>query len=120
MTYIPSENRPSLLARVSSAVKQTVTPSKAITFQTLRLSESLREVAQMDLNGALERRNTCLDGVTDEEAVERLERYGKNAVAREEHKTIPKQLLKLLFNPLNTMLLILAMVNFLFLHDFES
>ena len=50
----------------------------------------------------------------------RQEQYGPNVVAAEKRASIPAHLARLLINPLNVMLLVLAATNFIFLDDIES
>jgi len=88
--------------------------------QTARASETLGEIARLSPDEALFRIGSRVEGLYDAEAEERLERYGKNIVAREERKSAAQHILRLLVNPLNVMLLVLAATNFFFLDDFES
>ena len=95
-------------------------PAGKSSHQTSRIAETLGEIARLDVMSALTQLNTRIEGLTAAEAAERLARIGKNTVAREDHKSIPRQLLVLVLNPLNLMLLVLASVNFFFLGDMES
>src|SRR5579862_8496378 len=92
-----------------------VRPQTAATIQTAKTSEIYGDVARLDADSALVRLGSRPEGLTDDEAVERLEQYGQNVVATEEHKTALRQLAVLLVNPLNVMLLLLAIINFFFL-----
>jgi P-type Mg2+ transporter len=96
------------------------TPHKTLAAQTSRVSEIYSDIAPLTPEATLLYLNSRAEGLTDDEASERLERYGKNIVAYEEHKSVVHQLTILLVNPLNIMLLVLAVVNFFFLDDFES
>jgi Mg2+-importing ATPase len=84
------------------------------------LSTLLLEVARLDAGTALDRLESHADGLTPEEAGARLEKYGRNTVAREVKKSIPRQLIERLLNPLNVMLLVLVVLNIFVLDDLES
>ena len=120
MTYNPFEDRASLFDRTWSFVARIFNPKGHIVVQTSRVSEIYNEVARLDPEGTLAHMTSRNEGLSDEEAAERLVRYGKNQVAREESKTIIRQLLERLLNPLNVMLIVLAIINFFFLDDAES
>ncbi len=80
----------------------------------------LGETARIDPDGALLKMNSRPEGLSNLEAAERQEQFGKNVVAREERRSAAGHILRLLINPLNIMLLVLAATNFLFLDDYES
>ncbi|MDE1901553.1 MAG: magnesium-translocating P-type ATPase [Alphaproteobacteria bacterium] len=88
--------------------------------QAVKTADILSDIARLSADDALARLKTTADGLSAEEADARTELYGPNQVAREDSKSVPEQLLRLLLNPLNIMLLVLAVVNFVFLGDFES
>ena len=69
---------------------------------------------------AINRLESHSEGLTPEDAGIRLERYGRNTIAREERKSIPRQLLEKLINPLNVMLLALVILNVFVVDDDES
>ena len=56
---------------------------------------------------------TSLDGLSEAEADDRLERLGPNQIARERPQTIPRELVGRAKNPLNALLLTLAAVSWL-------
>ncbi|MGE3622826.1 MAG: magnesium-translocating P-type ATPase [Bdellovibrionales bacterium] len=85
-----------------------------------RTHMKLADIACLDLQGVLTRLDSHPDGLTVEEAEERLRQYGENTVAREEHKTIRQQLMHQLVNPLNILLLVLVFINLFLVGDIES
>ncbi|MDD3028675.1 MAG: magnesium-translocating P-type ATPase [Alphaproteobacteria bacterium] len=85
-----------------------------------KTSDLLRETSMLDADAVLARLESNLDGLTEEEAEQRLERYGENRVARETRQSLIEQLLRLFINPLNIMLVVLAIINFAFLGDIKS
>ena len=93
---------------------------KKIQQQTSRVGDVLSEIARLTPDEALLRMHSRAEGLYENEAEERLEQHGKNIVASEERKSAVEHLLRLLINPLNVMLLVLAATNFIFLHDLES
>src|SRR5271170_5088636 len=111
-----TSNDQGLIARVMRLFN----PAKNVSLQTARTGESIGEIARLDPDAALARLGSRAEGLSADEAAGRLERYGKNVVAREEHASVSKRLLILLLNPLNVMLLVLAVINFFFLGDLES
>ncbi len=110
----------SFIETVVAGVKTFFASKQATAQQSARISETLAEIAQLDPDAALTKMETTLDGLSAEEAEARSETYGKNQVAQIDHKSIAEQLFRLILNPLNIMLLVLAVVNFLFLDDYES
>ena len=113
MTQISQDSRESFLARFFGFAKK----SEHI---TARAADILNEIARLNPEDALQRVKSRAEGLLDSEAEERLELYGKNIVAREERRSALKHILRLLINPLNVMLLVLAGTNFFFLDDIES
>lgn len=111
---------PSFADRIVLAAKEFLGSKKTAAAPSGKSFDQLAAIAQMDPEGALARLETSLDGLRDMDAERRADIYGKNQVVSEEHKSVWEQLLHLLLNPLNVMLLVLAVVNFLFLGDFES
>jgi len=85
-----------------------------------RVPVTLGEIAQLDALAAIGRLDSNIDGLAPEEAELRLEKYGRNTIAREEHKSIPRQIAEKLINPLNIMLLVLVILNLFIVKDFES
>ncbi|MDR3450238.1 MAG: HAD-IC family P-type ATPase, partial [Alphaproteobacteria bacterium] len=111
---------PNFADRIVGAVKGLFTHPQTVVAQSNKIGDMLSEIARLAPDAALTQLGTQPDGLSAAEAESRLETYGKNEVAHEDHKGVPEQLLRLLINPLNIMLLVLAGVNFLFLGDFES
>lgn len=93
---------------------------QAVAVQTSKIAETLSELAHASPEDAITKLGSSPDGLSDAEVEKRAEIYGANQVAREDHKNMAAQIFHLLINPLNIMLLILAVVNFVFLDDFES
>lgn len=75
--------------------------------------QRLQEVAGLDADAALQRVDSGWDGLTDEEAARRLREFGPNAVRREVIPGLAAELLMRLRAPLNSLLLILALISFL-------
>ena len=94
--------------------RQPTTPST-----NQRIHRILLDVAGSDVDIALRRLDTSLEGLLDREVEERLAQYGPNAIVHEKHKGPVKQLLSYFKNPLNVLLLILAAVSF-YLGDKEA
>ncbi len=90
------------------------------TAQAPRLSSLLVEIAKLDPSTALNRLESHSDGLTPEDAEIRLEKYGRNMIAREAKKSVLRQLVERLLNPLNVMLLVLVILNIFVLDDMES
>ncbi len=88
--------------------------------KTSQTFENLNELSKLSPDEAVLRMESRSDGLFEGEANERLETYGPNVVASEERKSAVQHLLRLLINPLNIMLLVLAATNFVFLDDIES
>jgi Mg2+-importing ATPase len=82
-----------------------------------QLSGELLEIAPLDAETALKRLASTSEGLLKPEAEERLERYGRNAIAHEARKSVLLQLLGRFKNPLNVMLLVLATLNFAVVGD---
>jgi Mg2+-importing ATPase len=74
-------------------------------------SSELLELSRMGNDAVLARLETTLDGLLGREAEERLERFGENSVAREEHKSPLKRLYELFATPLSLLLIVLAIIN---------
>ncbi len=88
--------------------------------QTFKTAEVLSDIAQLDADQTLAQLGSRIEGLSIEEAAERLEQSGPNVVATEGQQSVARQIFRLLSNPLNVMLLVLATINFLVLDDFES
>jgi Mg2+-importing ATPase len=119
MIKVPSENHGTFFAKVLAYIANLFQSDKDNVVQA-RASESYGVIARLTPDAALEHANSRAEGLSDEEAAERLEQFGKNQVVSDEHKSVAKQLAQLIFNPLNIMLLVLAVLNFFFLDDLES
>ncbi|MER2520446.1 MAG: magnesium-translocating P-type ATPase [Bdellovibrionales bacterium] len=85
-----------------------------------KLAENLGELSRMDADAVVAKLDSRTEGLASEEAEVRLQRYGKNLVAREERRSAVDLLLRLLINPLNVMLLLLAIANIFLLGDLKS
>ncbi len=101
-------------------VKSLFGGKKAAVLQNARVSEVLDELARLEPDAVLSRLETTQDGLTQEEVETRQERFGLNAIAPVDHKNAIEQIFRQLLNPLNIMLLVLAIINFVFLGDVES
>ncbi len=108
------------MKRAMTAVLHVLHPSQVARAQTQRVAETFQDIAHLEPDAAVLRMNSRAEGLSDEEAVERREVNGKNIIAREPRKSAAEQIVRLLINPLNVMLLVLAGTNFFFLNDFES
>jgi P-type Mg2+ transporter len=78
-----------------------------------RTAELVRDAATKDLAEILERLGTSINGLTDEEAAERLEIFGPNEVAQEKHHGLLERLWQASLNPLVILLTLLATLSFL-------
>src|SRR5437762_12997357 len=67
---------------------------------SIRVSPLLAELAEAEPAVALERLGSSPDGLSEEEAARRLERYGPNVVASDERHTRLRLLLRACLNPL--------------------
>ena len=71
----------------------------------------LVELAALDATQALASLETTQHGLLRAQVAARRQIHGENRVARDEHETLPAQLLQRLRNPLNLLLLTLASVS---------
>ena len=78
---------------------------------SIRVSPLLAELAEAEPADALERLGSSQDGLSEEEAARRLERYGPNVVASDERHTRLRLLLRACLNPLVLLLAVLAIVS---------
>src|SRR5437773_11426537 len=78
---------------------------------SIRVSPLLAELAEAEPAVALERLGSSPDGLSEEEAARRLERYGPNVVASDERHTRLRLLLRACLNPLVLLLAVLAIVS---------
>ena len=120
MTQPTHNPETSVTGKVTAFVLHLFGHNKKIEKKTARASDILNDVALLSADGALLRLESRSEGLNEAEAEDRIELYGKNVIAREERKSAGEHLLRLLINPLNIMLLILAATNFVFLGDIES
>ena len=109
-----------LTQKVMDVVLDLFGKGRKIEQQTARAADTLNDIARLSPDESLLRVQSRLEGLSDAEAEERIEQFGKNVVASEERKNAVQHILRLLINPLNVMLLVLAATNFIFLHDLES
>jgi magnesium-transporting ATPase (P-type) len=79
----------------------------------IRVAPELVEAAGCEPDEVLLKLQTTANGLTDEEAEQRLEQYGANVVAQERRHPHLRLLGKALINPLVILLLVLATVSFL-------
>src|SRR3989442_2428311 len=77
---------------------------------SIRVSPLLAELAEAEPAVVLERLGSSQDGLSEEEAARRLERYGPNVVASDERHTRLRLLLRACLNPLVLLLAVLAVV----------
>src|SRR5512140_206717 len=77
-----------------------------------RTTELLRDAAAQDGSAVLQGLRTSVNGLTDEEAAERLDVYGPNEVAQERHHSWLERLWIASRNPLVILLTLLAIVSF--------
>ena len=78
---------------------------------SIRVSPLLAELAEAEPAVALERLGSSQDGLSEEEAARRLERYGPNVVASDERHTRLRLLLRAFLTPLVLLLAVLAIVS---------
>jgi Mg2+-importing ATPase len=79
----------------------------------IRVSPKLTESARADPAAVLEQLGTSMDGLTEAEVESRLERYGRNEVAREKRQTFFTRMLDNVKNPLVILLFVLAAISYL-------
>jgi Mg2+-importing ATPase len=77
-----------------------------------RTGETLLEIASLDIDTALAKLASGLEGLTEQEAERRLREHGPNAIRREKRPTLVSEVATRLRSPLNLLLLILATVSF--------
>jgi len=82
------------------------TPAALPATEVLRLSRAARDALFAELN-------TSADGLTQPEADARLQRVGPNEIAKSGHQSIGRELYLRVRNPLNALLLSLAVVSWL-------
>lgn len=81
--------------------------------QTRQSQAEIRRIACLDTDKVLSELDSSFYGLLDREAEGRLDKYGKNEVAHEQAKSVPRQLLGHFATPLSLLLLGLATVSFL-------
>ncbi len=93
-------------------LNQTTNSSKSQKPNTFKdSSASLISIAQSDVNEVLHLFETELEGLSEPEAKQRLDKYGLNEIAREKKIQWYVQLLKTVTNPLSLLLIVLAIVS---------
>ncbi|MDH7599958.1 MAG: magnesium-translocating P-type ATPase [Sedimentisphaerales bacterium] len=80
---------------------------------TIRVCPLLTEVAYLPVQNALERLGSSWQGLSQEQAEQRLEQHGPNVVAQEKHRTRLGLLGLAMLNPLVILLLVLATISLL-------
>jgi Mg2+-importing ATPase len=78
----------------------------------LEFSPRLTRIAAMSAEEALTELDSNLAGLSEEEAAKRLEAFGPNVVAEEQHFTRLKLLVRACLNPLVILLTVLAVISF--------
>jgi len=79
--------------------------------QSVDSTKALISIAQSNVDEVLHLFDTCLEGLSEAEAKQRLGKYGLNEIAREKAIAWYVQLLKTVTNPLSLLLLVLAIVS---------
>ncbi len=86
---------------------------EALRTSTPRVSKKLVESAYAGIPAVLLQLNTTVEGLTEEEAENRLNHYGSNEVAKEKRQSPLARLWDNVRNPLVILLLVLALVSYL-------
>ena len=81
------------------------------TFTDTGVIKQLAEAAKTDVNLILQQLETNLNGLSQEQAEERIEKYGHNVVVQEKRHTNIRLLARALVNPLVILLSLLAIVS---------
>jgi P-type Mg2+ transporter len=84
--------------------------SKTTSNQSLEISAKLIDIADSEVEKVLQSLNTDLEGLTDFQSYNRLQKYGFNEIAREKPLKWYIQLLKTFQNPLAILLIALAII----------
>ncbi|MCX6778592.1 MAG: HAD-IC family P-type ATPase, partial [Candidatus Micrarchaeota archaeon] len=92
---------------------------RAQTEKAARMNTALCEAAGSEIEEVLKKLGTGEGGLTSEEAVERLEKYGPNKAVKEKRRTVAERLFEAFSNPVVILLLVLAFVSF-FTSDVEA
>ncbi len=79
----------------------------------IRISKKLIDSAHADISAVFLELNTKADGLSEDDAIDRLKRYGPNVVAREKRRSILMRLIDNIKNPLVILLTILGVVSYL-------
>ena len=82
------------------------------TVPNLATGRELLELSSLAPDAAMAKMGTSLAGLDDSAAEARLDEYGANEVAHEQHKSAVRRLLELFLTPLSVLLLALATVNY--------
>jgi len=83
----------------------------------IQVSPRLIEIASMPTQGVLSALDTGTDGLTEEAAQERLEKFGPNVVASDERFTRLRLFIRSCLNPLVILLSVLATISFITAQD---
>jgi Mg2+-importing ATPase len=79
----------------------------------IRISKKLIDSAHADIPAVFLELNTKADGLSEDDAIDRLKHYGPNVVAREKRRSILMRLIDNIKNPLVILLTILGVVSYL-------
>jgi Mg2+-importing ATPase len=79
---------------------------------TIQVSPLLLDIAKQDAAGVFARLQTRAEGLTSAEAAERLAKYGRNVLARDQRPGLLRLLWRSMINPLVILLTVLATVSF--------
>ncbi len=80
---------------------------------TLGIEEKLRQYSKWDSEALLGELSTDEEGLTDEEAEERLDEYGKNVITPGKSNTALYRLKDALINPFNIVLIVIAILTYI-------
>ncbi|MBV9009332.1 MAG: magnesium-translocating P-type ATPase [Verrucomicrobia bacterium] len=80
--------------------------------QAAPAADLIRDAATREIDGTLRRLNTSLNGLTEAEAAERLEKFGPNEVAQDTKHTWVRRLWTAIRNPLVILLTVLAILSY--------
>ncbi len=96
-------NNPTTLARLSASIRGS----------DIRFSKQLIEIASANYGRVYEILNSTKQGISMDEAEERLDRFGFNEIAREKHQTWLFRLWSNIKNPLVILLIVLGIISYL-------
>jgi Mg2+-importing ATPase len=78
-----------------------------------QISDKLLKFGLAEKEIVLEKLNSSLKGLTNQEVEFRIEEYGKNEISHGNEETLPKRLIAAFINPFSIVLIILAIVSFI-------